>query len=66
MSPGPITKPVTFFRAASGLMYSPSGACVATSKARAWIDAIRDQFHGLPLAPTAIVDRPHDALAFKA
>ena len=37
-----------------------------TPKARAWIDAIRAQFHGIPLAPTAIVDRPHDALAFKA
>jgi biotin carboxylase len=37
-----------------------------TPKARAWIDAIRAQFEGIPLAPAAVVDRPHDALAFKA
>ena len=37
MSPGPITQPVMFLRAASGLTYSPSGACVPISKARAWI-----------------------------
>jgi hypothetical protein len=37
-----------------------------TPKARAWIDAIRGQFKGIPLAPAAAVERPHDALAFKA
>jgi len=37
-----------------------------TPKARAWIDAIRAEFKGIPLAPAAVVDRPHDALAFKA
>lgn len=37
-----------------------------TPKARAWIEAIRGQFEGIPLAPNKIAERPHDALAFKA
>jgi hypothetical protein len=37
-----------------------------TPKARAWIDAIRAQFEGIPLAPAQAAERPHDALAFKA
>ena len=37
-----------------------------TPKAREWIDAIRGQFEGIPLAPAKIAERPHDALAFKA
>jgi biotin carboxylase len=36
-----------------------------TPKAREWIDAIRGQFAGVPLAPAAAAARPHDALAFK-
>ena len=31
-----------------------------------WIDAIRSQFHGVPLEPAEAAERPHDALAFKA
>ena len=37
-----------------------------TPRAREWIDAIRSQFHGVPLEPAAVAERPHDALAFKA
>ena len=37
-----------------------------TPRAREWIDAIRSQFHGVPLEPSAAAERPHDALAFKA
>jgi hypothetical protein len=36
-----------------------------TPKARAWIDAIRCQFQGIPHAPAAAAERPHDALASK-
>jgi biotin carboxylase len=37
-----------------------------TPRAREWIDAIRGQFHGVPLEPAEVAARPHDALAFKA
>ena len=37
-----------------------------TPRAREWIDAIRSQFQGVPLAPAGVPTRPHDALAFKA
>ena len=37
-----------------------------TPRAREWIDAIRSQFHGVPLEPAEVAARPHDALAFKA
>jgi biotin carboxylase len=37
-----------------------------TPKARQWIDAIREQFTGVPLASAEAHDRPRDALAFKA
>ena len=37
-----------------------------TPRAREWIDAIRSQFHGVPLEPAKMAERPHEALAFKA
>jgi hypothetical protein len=36
-----------------------------TPRAHEWIDAIRGQFSGVPLSPSAAAQRPHDALAFK-